>query len=78
MIDGAWGLGAGAWTDDTEQALRLARSVVELGAFDPDDVAGRFVAWYRGGPTGIGGLTRAVLGRVADGEPWREVSRDEW
>ena len=78
MTAGARGLGAGAWTDDTEQAVRLARSVVERGAFDPDDVAERFVAWYRRGPTGIGGLTRAVLGRVADGEPWRQVSRDEW
>ena len=78
MTGGTRGLGAGAWTDDTEQAVRLARSVLERGAFDPDDVADRFVAWYRSGPTGIGGLTRAVLGRVADGEPWREVSRDEW
>lgn len=78
LVGGTRGLGAGAWTDDTEQAVRLARSLADRGAFDPDDVAGRFLEWYRRGPTGIGGLTRAVLRRMDDGEPWRVASRREW
>lgn len=68
----------GGLTDDTEQALRLARSLVDCGTFDPDDVADRFVEWYEGGAVGIGGLTRRVLGRMADGEPWERASREAW
>ena len=78
LVGGTRGLGAGAWTDDTEQAVRLSRSLVERGRFDPDDVADRFLAWYRGGATGIGGLTRAVLRRMDAGEHWSAASRREW
>lgn len=68
----------GGLTDDTEQALRLARSLAERGGFDPDDAARRFVEWFEGGPVGIGGLTRRVLRRIADGEDWRTASREVW
>lgn len=69
---------AGGVTDDTEQALRLARSLADRGEFDPEDVARRFVAWYEGGAVGIGGLTRRVLERIADGQDWTEASRVAW
>jgi ADP-ribosyl-[dinitrogen reductase] hydrolase len=67
-------LPAGSVTDDTEMALCIARSLVERGGFDPDDVARRFVDWYEGGPTGIGGMTRRVLGRVSRGQDWATAS----
>jgi ADP-ribosyl-[dinitrogen reductase] hydrolase len=35
---GTHGQPAGTVTDDTEMALRIARSLVEQGGFDPDDV----------------------------------------
>lgn len=68
----------GGLTDDTEQALRLARSIAEQETFDPDDIANRFVKWYEGGAVGIGGLTQRVLQRIVDGEHWREASREAW
>lgn len=68
----------GGLTDDTAQALRLARSLAARGTFDPDDVADRFVSWYEGGPVGIGGMTRRVLDRVSAGQPWAEASREAW
>lgn len=68
----------GGLTDDTEQALRVARSLVERNGFDPDDVSRRFVEWFEGGAVGIGGLTRRVLTRVIDGDHWERASRDVW
>lgn len=68
----------GGLTDDTEQALRLTRSLVECGGFDPDDASRRFVEWFEGGAVGIGGLTRRVLRRIADGEEWDRASRGCW
>lgn len=69
---------AGGLTDDTEQALRLARSLADREAFDPDDVSRRFVEWFEGGAVGIGGLTRRVLRRIADGDDWERASRTVW
>lgn len=68
----------GGLTDDTEQALRVARSLVERNGFDPDDVSRRFVEWFEGGAVGIGGLTRRVLTRIIDGDHWERASRDVW
>lgn len=76
--DGAHRLPAGCITDDSEMARCVARSLVDRRSFDPDDVARRFVDWYESGPTGIGGLTRRVLDRVARGQDWRVASRSVW
>lgn len=76
--NGVHRLPAGSVTDDTEMATRLARSLVECGGFDPDDVARRFVDWFEGDPTGIGGMTRRVLDRLASGQDWRTASRAVW
>ncbi|MDB2276614.1 ADP-ribosylglycohydrolase family protein [Halorubrum ezzemoulense] len=59
-------------------ALCIARSLVELGCFDPDDVADRFVEWYQSGPFDIGILTSTVLRRLRDGDAWDEAGIDEW
>lgn len=68
----------GGLTDDTEQAIRVARSLVESDGFDPDDVSRRFVEWFEDEAVGIGGLTRRVLGRIVAGDPWEEASREAW
>lgn len=51
---GSHGQPAGTITDDTEMALCIAHSLVEHDDFVPEDVADRFVGWYRSGPFDIG------------------------
>ena len=75
---GTWGQPAGTITDDTEQALCIARSLVERGEFDPADVAERFVAWYDTGPFDIGGMTRRSLDRLKRGDAWDEAGQYVW
>lgn len=65
--NGTHGKPAGTITDDTEQALCIARSLVERGEFAPDDIADRFVTWYNGGPFDIGIMTADALGRIDQG-----------
>jgi ADP-ribosyl-[dinitrogen reductase] hydrolase len=72
MVD-AW-LPAGSTTDDTAMALCIAESLAELGEFDPDDVARRFLAWYRTHPPDMGIHTRHVLSLMDRGMDWREAS----
>src|SRR5512139_3852504 len=38
-------LGAGQFTDDTEQMLILAQSLIECGGFDPEDFSKRLTRW---------------------------------
>ena len=75
---GTWNQPAGTITDDTEQALCIARSLVEHQAFDPADVAERFVAWYDSGPFDIGGMTRRALTRLKRGDTWEEAGQQVW
>lgn len=63
-------LPAGSFTDDTEMALALAESLLANCPLDPEDLADRFVAWYRAGPPDVGIQTAQVLGRIARGEAW--------
>ena len=69
---------AGTITDDTEQALCIARSLVERGEFDPEDIAERFVAWYNRGPFDTGIMTADALGRIDRGASWADAGRDVW
>jgi ADP-ribosyl-[dinitrogen reductase] hydrolase len=75
---GTWNQPPGTITDDTEQALCIARSLVERGEFDPADVAERFVAWYETGPFDIGGMTRRSLNRLKRGDAWDEAGQRVW
>ena len=61
---------AGTFTDDTEMALALADSLLAHRPLDPADLARRFADWVQAGPDDVGIHTRAVLSRVAAGEPW--------
>ena len=71
--NGTWNQPAGTITDDTQQALCIARSLVERGAFDPEDIAERFVAWYNSGPFDTGVMTADALREVNRGTPWDTV-----
>jgi len=75
---GTWGQPPGTITDDTEQALCIARSLADHEEFDPADVAERFVAWYDTGPFDIGGMTRRSLDRLKRGDAWDEAGQRVW
>jgi ADP-ribosyl-[dinitrogen reductase] hydrolase len=64
---GLFGLRPGQGTGDTEMALRLATSLIELGGYDPDSVLGSYVAWYRTDPPGMSEHMRQVLATVESG-----------
>ena len=76
--NGTHGKPAGTITDDTEQALCIARSLVECGEFDPEDIAERFVVWYNGGPFDIGIMTADALGYIEDGASWNDAGQAIW
>lgn len=65
MIGGGWlSLKPGEWTDDTAMTLDIATSLVERDAFEADDIASRFVAWFSSEPPDVGNHTKAVLSRM--------------
>jgi ADP-ribosyl-[dinitrogen reductase] hydrolase len=74
---GTWNQPAGTITDDTEQVLCIARSLVECGEFDPEDIADRFVAWYDSNPFDIGNMTRRSIGALKQGKSWDEAGLGE-
>src|SRR5512133_1893099 len=68
----AGALPAGSFTDDTEMAHALAESLLITHPLDPNDLAGRFLAWFQSHPPDIGIHTSHVLRSIARGTPWRE------
>jgi ADP-ribosylglycohydrolase len=74
---GPFGLVAGQITDDTQLAVCLARSLVDRGRLDVDDLARRFVAW-RPHAFDIGTTTRAAIDRLVRGEPAATAGRSAW
>jgi ADP-ribosyl-[dinitrogen reductase] hydrolase len=75
---GTWNQPAGTITDDTEQALCIARSLVGHQTFDPADIAERFVAWYDSGPFDIGRMSMRSLSRLKHGDTWDEAAQHMW
>ena len=75
---GTWNQPAGTITDDTDQALCIARSLVDKQGFDPADVADRFVEWYESGPFDIGMMTTKALSELKHGAAWDEAGREVW
>lgn len=74
IVGGGWlNLPAGEITDDTQMALCIARSIVERGEFDADDISDRFVGWYRSDPPDVGNTTADALRQLASGVPWEEA-----
>ncbi|MET1124297.1 MAG: ADP-ribosylglycohydrolase family protein [Archaeoglobaceae archaeon] len=70
-------LKAGEWTDDTEQALVLAESIIETVYFDPENFAEKLKNWFlrtscrRIGPTSY----RAIL-NLLNGVHWSRSGVD--
>jgi ADP-ribosyl-[dinitrogen reductase] hydrolase len=75
---GTWNQPAGTITDDTEQALCIARSLIDQQGFDPSDIADRFVAWYESDPFDIGRMTMRSLSRLNHGDDWDEAGQAVW
>ena len=76
--NGTWGQPAGTITDDTDQALCIARSVVEQGEFVPSDIARRFVGWYDSGPFDIGIMTRQSIEKLKQDHSWDKAGQEVW
>ena len=76
FFSGGWlGLRPGEWTDDTAMMLCIARSIVEKGRFDPEDVAQKFLGWFQAGALGIGRTTWVALEALSRGASWQDVGR---
>jgi ADP-ribosyl-[dinitrogen reductase] hydrolase len=76
IIGGGWlKVAPGEITDDTQMALCIARSLVERGAFDADDITARFVEWRASQPKDIGNTTAHALEQLARGVPWQEAGQ---
>ncbi|MFP3465825.1 ADP-ribosylglycohydrolase family protein [Leifsonia sp. SIMBA_070] len=77
----AVGMPAGSITDDTEQAILLARLLIDGdGTVRPGALAGELLAWERamdarGSLDLLGPSTRAALQRLQDGMPPEEAGR---
>lgn len=72
------GLSAGQFTDDTEETLILAESLIETSGFSPDRFAEKLIAW---GTTwtlderlnrGVGFATRSAIESMIAGTPWQQ------
>jgi ADP-ribosyl-[dinitrogen reductase] hydrolase len=72
------GFPPGSTTDDTAMARNLARSLVERGGFDEEDLILRHVEWIASDPPDVGAITGRVLRRVQRGEDAATVARDVW
>ncbi len=78
MIGG--GLGdwePGEWTDDTQQAICVARSGA-TGSLDAVAVGDAFLDWFADGPKDVGNQTRAVLRVARTGADLHAASRDHF
>ncbi len=62
-------LNAGEWTDDTEQTILLAESILEKTYLNPENFAEKLKAWVELGVR-IGPTTRKAIQNLAAGIPW--------
>ncbi len=76
MIGGGWLLvRPGQYTDDTTLAVLLGKSLVEKEGLDLEDVARRYVEWYRTSPKELTGVLRTALSLLAMGHPPDDAAR---
>ena len=59
-VSPVWHTLAGQPTDDSELGLTLARSLVRMGRYDPDDAAAAYGRWYASGPFDCGQIADAA------------------
>lgn len=68
----------GSWSDDTQQALLLADSLVACRGFDGADYAERMYAlWRSGAARGYGRVYKKAMERRDAGAPWDAVAVDD-
>jgi ADP-ribosyl-[dinitrogen reductase] hydrolase len=60
-----WKTLAGQPTDDSELGLALARSLVRMGRYDPEDAAGAYGRWYASEPFDCGHTTALAFAPAA-------------
>ena len=71
-------LGAGQYTDDTEQMILLAQSLIECGRFDAGDFASRIAKWGSEALADpvrknlVGPSSSAAVARLNSGTSWKE------
>ena len=67
--------GALTFTDDTEMAIAIVRTLDLIGGIDCDALAFQFVRRFQRDPDrGYGKMARRILQELAAGEDWRTVS----
>jgi ADP-ribosylglycohydrolase len=77
-----FGLQAGQFTDDTEETLLLAESMIEASGFSADRFADKLVAWGTAWTLderlnrGVGFTTRSSVENMIAGRSWRESGID--
>lgn len=72
------GFDFGQYTDDTQMAVAIARSLAEMKAVDPADVARRFgELWSQGRIVGQGLACREAVMRILDGVAWDQAGARE-
>jgi ADP-ribosylglycohydrolase len=72
------GFAFGQYTDDTQMAVAIARSLVEKQGADPADVAQRFAElWSEGRIVGQGYACRNAVLSIIDGTPWDQAGAAE-
>lgn len=69
---GTWGILAGQPTDDSEMALMLARSIVQMKGYKPEAALDAYLHWYSTPPFDIGNTTSSALRGAKHGETPQE------
>ena len=64
---GYWNTLGGQPTDDSEMVLALARSILNVGSYDPEAAARSYAWWYDSDPYDIGGTTSTAISAAAAG-----------
>jgi len=77
-----FGLQAGQFTDDTEETLLLAESMIESSGFSCDEFANKLIAWGTAWTLderlnrGVGFTTRTSVENMIRGESWKKSGID--
>lgn len=61
------------WTDDTAMTVATAQSIVACGGVDGEDMAKRYLVWYRTSGRGIGRAALRAMERLLNRVPWNEA-----
>lgn len=61
------------WTDDTAMTVATAQSIVACGRVDGEDMAKRYLVWYRTSGRGIGRAALRAMERLLNRVPWNEA-----